>query len=403
MHTPTRRSSDASSVDLIVGDARNLDLPDGSVDTIVTSVPFWQIRGYEDGEGFYEGQIGVEVTIDEWLTELWVTIAEMARVLKKTGSIFLHIQDKYNSDTGGRNYAGTGEGSGVMSPDAPYKSLLFIPQRLAEGCVDPDYAAWRMTRAGASPEQLAVVAHRLPLILREEIIVWRYNAMPESVHDRCRRQHEYMLHFTVSPDYFADLDVIRERQKHADHVQIGKKHSGDRWSADDLAEGTRRWAVESRQLDPRGAPPVSVWETVTEPFRIPKGLVYDDTRDGQVRFADLVDGQTRPIKVHTATYPPSLVRRCVQGWTPTGWTVHDEPLTAAEAATYDGEVFRSVVLDPFSGTGTTALVARALGHDTIGTDLSTDYTNLARWRVHDPQQVAKVMGKANKEAQTELF
>lgn len=391
------------------GDARAIPLRDSSVDLVVTSPPFWQVRGYKDRGTAYDGQIGGERTIDAWLAEMWHVMSEAARTLKRTGSIFVHLQDKWNSDTGGRNDRDLG--SGVLSSDAPYKSLALIPQRFAEGCVDPDYAAWRMTRAGLPADRVETITKHLPLVLREEIIVWRYNGMPETVHDRCRRQHEYLWHFTLEPDYFADIDVLRTAHQHPDHAQLGKQHTGERWSSDTLATGTRRWAVAERQLDPKGVPPVSVWEIKTEAFRMPRGLHHDDGQHGTVRtpaalLADLNAGRSpipvRPAEVHTAVFPPELVERCVAGWSPTGW-INDQPLTAEQAATTNQPTTRSVVLDPFSGTGTTALVARALGRDAVGIDLSNDYTQIARWRTSDPSQATKVLERRNSSAQTSLF
>ena len=53
-----------------------------------------------------------------------------------------------------------------------------------------------------------------------------------------------------------------------------------------------------------------------------------------------------------------------------------------------------VVLDPFGGTGTTAMVAKALGRQGISVDMSADYCRLAGWRVNDRDQLAKVLGVA---------
>lgn len=72
---------------------------------------------------------------------------------------------------------------------------------------------------------------------------------------------------------------------------------------------------------------------------------------------------------HFAAFPMELVRRIIRGWSPEGGTV----------------------LDPFGGTGTTALVTRALGRRAVHVDLSADYCRLARWRVTDPGELARAM------------
>lgn len=137
---------------------------------------------------------------------------------------------------------------------------------------------------------------------------------------------------------------------------------------------------------------------------------------------------------HFAAFPMELVRRIIRGWSPSGICVEcgegRRPVSASEQhltqKTYNGrqatmvgrEDGRSgpprvtvreivgescacpeptapsrpaVVLDPFGGTGTTALVARALGRRAIHVDLSADYCRLARWRVTDPGELARAM------------
>ena len=59
----------------------------------------------------------------------------------------------------------------------------------------------------------------------------------------------------------------------------------------------------------------------------------------------------------------------------------------------------ALVLDPFGGTGTTALVAKALGRHGISVDMSADYCRLAEWRTNDRDQLAKVLGVAKAEQQ----
>lgn len=97
-------------------------------------------------------------------------------------------------------------------------------------------------------------------------------------------------------------------------------------------------------------PQRSVWEIATVPLKVPDRLGVD----------------------HFAAYPPELVRRLVLGWSPAG----------------------GLVLDPFGGSGTTALVASVLGRVGVSADLSADYCRLARWRTTDPAERARVRGYA---------
>lgn len=100
-----------------------------------------------------------------------------------------------------------------------------------------------------------------------------------------------------------------------------------------------------------------MWEIPTAPLKVPESLGID----------------------HFAAYPPELVRRIVLGWSPADGTI----------------------LDPFGGTGTTALVASAFGRVGISVDLSADYCRLAQWRTTDPGERARVLGVAKPPVQTE--
>jgi DNA modification methylase len=128
-------------------DARQLPLPDESVDLIITSPPFLNLRSYQDGGAHMEHQIGAG-TREEYLAQLWQATAEMRRVLKPAGSLFVELGDSYTD-----------------------KCLNMTPHRYAIGCVD-----------------------RLGLILRAEVVWSRPNGLPESVTDRVRRAHSMLFH-----------------------------------------------------------------------------------------------------------------------------------------------------------------------------------------------------------------
>lgn len=183
---------------------------------------------------------------------------------------------------------------------------------------------------------------QLGLILRSEIVWSKPSPMPESVTDRARRSHEQIFHFTRQQRYFHATDAIREPHKAPRRIA-----GATAFSARDrniTRTGTGGYAGPN----PRGAIPASVWEIATQPLRAPQGLDVD----------------------HDAPFPPALVRRIVLGWSPEGGTV----------------------LDPFGGSGTTALVASALRRRGVSIDRSTAYCRLARWRTRDPGERARALG-----------
>jgi DNA modification methylase len=109
-------------------------------------------------------------------------------------------------------------------------------------------------------------------------------------------------------------------------------------------------------VNPLGKLPGSVWTIPTEPLKVPDHLGVD----------------------HFAAFPTAWPRKIISAWAPEGGTV----------------------LDPFGGTGTTAMVAKALGRHGISVDMSADYCRLAEWRTNDRNQLAKVLGIEKTERRT---
>lgn len=322
------------------GDARNLPLPDASVDLIVTSPPYYALRSYTDGGEHYDGQIGAEPTPAEYVAALLECTAEWVRVLKPSGSLWVNLGDKYSgNETGGRLEP---SGSTLNTPAnmpaqqqtrTPYrsglrpKSLIGLPWRYALGCID-----------------------QLGLILRAEVIWSKPNGLPESVRDRVRRSHEQFFHFTKQPRYFAAVDEIR--QPHVESQRRGVLTWEQRRERSDSAarycDQNGHGGTAGMAQSPLGKLPGSVWDVATQPLTVPEHLGVD----------------------HFAAFPAKLIRPIILGWSPTAGTV----------------------LDPFGGTGTTALVADVHGRHGISIDMSADYCRLAQWRTQDPRERARALG-----------
>ena len=384
------------SVQILRGNALALALADESVDLIVTSPPYFGLRSYQDGGEHYAGQIGDEPTPAEFVDALIAATAEMVRVLKPSGSIWVNLGDKYAGGggtwakaEGGDLYARPGQvGTGGKSWGHRPKTLMGIPWRYALRCIDD-----------------------LGLILRAEVIWSKPNGLPESVTDRVRRSHEQWFHFTREPRYFSAVDEIRERydapnaRRTLGNVDPGRGDHGNPTKRMDAAQ----------TMNPLGKLPGSVWTIPTEPLHVPDHLGID----------------------HFAAFPTEWPRRIIQGWSPRGICTEcgegRRPVTLTDlgakeretpaytlhgvggsgrhgqgsstlgsrgsSAVITGEACAcpeptaptrpAVVLDPFGGTGTTALVAKALGRHGISNDMSADYCRLAGWRTTDPKQLAK--------------
>ena len=227
------------SARIIRGNALALPLADDSVDLVVTSPPYFGLRSYQDGGEHYAGQIGDEPTPAEFVDALIAATAEMVRVLKPSGSIWVNLGDKYAS--GGRtSYDRTdinGERGGASRPQdgARPKSLLGIPWRYAIRCIDD-----------------------LGLILRAEVIWSKPNGLPESVTDRVRRSHEQWFHFTLNPRYYSAVDEVREA-----HAPAGLARRAYAFNVNDAQRAGNNPVLNGegeRPANPLGKLPSSVWE-----------------------------------------------------------------------------------------------------------------------------------------------
>jgi len=304
-------------------------LPDASVNSCVTSPPYFGLRDYG-----VEGQLGLEDSPAEYVENLRALFAQVRRVLTDDGTLWLNLGDSYASDPGngrgggsllqGRKHANSGAGAPTSNQRKPgvmlaRKNLLGIPWRVAFALQDDGW------------------------ILRNDIIWTKPNAMPESVTDRLSTKHEHLFLLSKSPRYWFDLDPIREprvRDERADVVSLNPevKHQSTVGIAqsDRLRNGSNPasvWATGSYKSDGRN--PGDVWSINTHPFP----------------------------EAHFAVMPTTLAERAIQAGCKPGGTV----------------------LDPFSGSGTTGLAAARHGRKYVGIDLNAEYLDLSlRTRLAQP-------------------
>lgn len=331
MATPIKRLINR----IIHGDAHQVlkQLPDESIDCVVTSPPYWALRDYG-----VQGQVGLESTFQEYLARLCTIFDEVKRVLKASGTCWVNIGDTYYSNHGAfnsslyRSEAVTQSRSMKrdLSRELPSKSLCQIPSRFA---IEMTESGW---------------------ILRNEIIWFKKNCLPASARDRFTVDFEKIFFFVKNKKYWFDLDKVREPHSKANMAetikrarQLGYSGKGSykdwyfherkktSWvGANHSKVGlgtTARGVPKTKLLHPLGRAKRCVWEIGTKPF-------YED---------------------HFATYPPRLIQTPILAGCPK----------------------KGIVLDPFMGSGTTALVARSLGRNFIGIDLNPAYTRMAKRRL----------------------
>ena len=173
---------------LICGDARRSlrPLPDGCVQTVVTSPPYWSLRDYAT-----ENQIGRNDVLSDYITSIVSMFAELRRVLRDDGTVWLNVGDAFTS--GNRRYRAPDRKNRVRAmtvrPPTPHglkpKDLIGVPWRLAFALQE---AGWW---------------------LRSEVIWHKPNAHPESVRDRPTKAHETVFLLSKSQDYYYDFEAVR--------------------------------------------------------------------------------------------------------------------------------------------------------------------------------------------------
>lgn len=257
-------------VTLLLGDALETlrTLPDGSVDCIVTSPPYFGQRNYG-----MSGQYGLEDTPTEYVATMTAVFREARRVLAADGTLWLNLGDSY--------YSGKGE---PTQPDE--KNRARRPGKRAL-----DGPTWGLPRKNliGTPWRVALALQSDGWILRSEIIWSKPNAMPESVTDRLSTRHEHLFLLTKSPSYFFDLDAIREP-----HTTPERKAGARAFRARDINHQRTATGTYSGP-DARGRNPGDVWEIASRPYP----------------------------EAHFATFPIELPLRCIKAGCKPAGTVLD--------------------------------------------------------------------------------
>ena len=219
-------------------------MSDKSIDCVITSPPYWQLRDYG-----YEGQWGLEPTYQEYLEHLWQMMDEIYRVLKDEGTCWINLGDTYARGTRAKyahsNQSLRSKHEQLIEPNTKPnyegldKCLLLIPHRFAIGCID---RGW---------------------IVRNDIIWAKRNGMPESVTDRFTKKHEYIFFMVKSEKYFFDLDAIRGK-----HKQVSLQRNNYKLSSYNEQNASRSREMKAGELlNEKGKNPGSVsdfWDVTTK-------------------------------------------------------------------------------------------------------------------------------------------
>lgn len=268
-------------------------------------------------------QIGLEQAPEEYVQRLVAVFREVRRVLRDDGTLWLNIGDSYYNYRPGKGQAMNKQSVSSTKQDLP--NVCARRGNRLDGLKEKDLIG--------IPWMLAFALRADGWYLRQDIIWHKANPMPESVRDRCTKAHEYVFLLSKAERYFYDAGAIAEPALHAGEVvKLGEK-SLSKAQADGL--GTARSGNACRDSVTVAAKRNrrSVWSVPTSPYS----------------------------GAHFATFPPALIAPCILAGSRPG----------------------DIVLDPFMGSGTTAMVAQTLGRQYIGCELNPDYADLQSQRLQD--------------------
>lgn len=324
----------------IVGDVFDVlaSLPDQSVQSVITSPPYWRKRRYLPADHpMAHKEIGQEPTPGEFLATLLRLTDELWRIVRDDGTIWINLGDTASGSGGaggdylngglreGQNrYRGSAAGADekrparTLGPDVPKaKSVCWIPELFGASL-----AYGRNLLTGEPCQQW---------ITRPQVTWCKPAPTPGEIIDKFREATELIVWASKEPRYYFDLDAIRlppipENQRDTRNQDGPKaKLAAERGEAETGLRYTKR------TTNPLGAPPLNYW------------LINTSGYEG----------------AHFATFPPELIVRPVIASCPAGGTI----------------------LDPFGGSGTTAAVAHGHGRDSISIDFDDRNAHLASARV----------------------
>ena len=389
-------------------------LPDESVQCVVTSPPYWGLRDYG-----VSGQIGLEPTIEEFVGKMVEVFREVRRVLRKDGVLFLNLGDSYCGSGGaGGDYNEGGLKAGQPKfPGRGSKGIRGGSPKHAGGTLEDQPNRYPQANLKAKdmcgiPWRVALALQADGWYLRSDIIWAKGNPMPQSVTDRPSTSHEYIFLLTKSAKYYFDAEAIREPVSGTANLRGKKDGTAPSMTFKMQEPGRGNRNNSSFQSYMKDLPPEngrncrSVWHINSAPFpgshfaTFPTKLVRrcvaagtsekgccpscgaswkrmveksggrDWRQDKMVQkgIPDELSGEGAYKRGQSATPLNDTQQSTTTGWTPTCTCNAKEPIPCT-------------VLDPFSGAGTTALVAAKLGRDAIGIELNPEYVEMSRKRI----------------------
>lgn len=372
------------------------NIPKCSVSCIITSPPYWGLRAYgtepQDWDG-WRGELGSEPTIELYIDHLILVFGECKRVLRPDGTLWVNIGDTYCNAKGKAKNPG-----GRVGPNTCFHSKhkeagviplkrLNISEAKAQGLQDKSLCG--------IPERFVLAMLERGWIRRNTIIWHKPNPMPSSAKDRFTVDFEYVYFFVKSKRYF--FEPI-----YAPYTKPLNRYGGDTKKITDNLKGENNpYESAHRERDmrpnPLGRNKRTVWTICTEPCpeahfaTFPHKLIVPMIEAGCPKQICSKCGLPRKKIYEPGEFIQTGGKRKKE--TP-GLSESQKKVAAGYKAKVEAKVsicgcwdgqepvwLPGVVLDPFLGSGTAAVVAHELGRDWLGIELSPKYVKIAQKRI----------------------
>jgi len=356
------------NIDIYIGNCLETlqKMDDQSVNTCITSPPYWGLRDY-NGE---EEQLGLEETPEQFTDNLVKVFREVKRVLKDDGTVWLNLGDSYSS--GGR----TTTTNQTLRGDKDYGVTRPKPSK------------------GIKPKDLIGIPWRVALALqadgwylRQDIIWHKPNPMPESVRDRCTKAHEYIFLLSKNVKYYFDYEAIKEDAVgNSPNNKKPHKHQGQPFSR------TKENLVNIQAVEKRNKR--SVWTVTTKPF---KGAHFATFPMDLIEPCVLAGC---PEKICAECNKPYIRKLIKSGEMQRRWSknnadgspynkqgsmqnIYEDLGMQKQCDCNTKETKAGTVLDPFGGSGTTAIVANKHNRNAVLCELNEEYVGIAKERINN--------------------
>ncbi len=358
-----------------------------SIQCCITSPPYWGLRDYD-----VEGQLGLEKTLEEYVSKVVEIFREVKRILRKDGTLWLNLGDSYNANQGS-GFDTNKDGRAKKAVAASPKLNIALPPKNLVGI----------------PWMVAFALRQDGWFLRQDIIWHKPNPMPESCTDRCTKAHEYIFLMSKSAKYFYDSEAIKVKgasNKWGKHTnpKYGKEKQGKMGSAKELTQ--QEYIDKYKTVNKR-----SVWTVPTKPFSgahfatFPPALItpcvlagtskkgccakcgapWERVVENTKEYQEFVDSERNRkavmgrsmrdglpgaggISRGTSNKSVSKASKTI-GWQPTCNCKTESNLDSC------------IILDPFIGSGTAAVVCERLNRKWVGIELKKESCEMAKQRI----------------------